>query len=120
MKSKAVLIRLDERTHAALSQTAKQLGISRAEMLRIFLNQGLAGYDRRHTEVVDRINSLEKIVSHSTELTEVTAAMVAALDHKRSTNTQTKEIYANLEQGISLVSTGLFAQRQRINCQGVK
>ncbi|PUE56527.1 hypothetical protein B9Z44_14930 [Limnohabitans curvus] len=118
MKTRAVLIRLDERTHAALSQVAKQLGISRAEMLRTFLNQGLAGYDRRHEEVVDRINSLEKTVFHSNELAEVTAAMVAALDHKRSV--ETKVISSNLEQGISLVATGLFAQRQRINCQGVK
>ena len=67
MKTRAVLIRLDEQTHASLSQAAENLGISRAEMLRTFLHQGLAGYDRRHEEVIDRIGSLEKSLTRSTE-----------------------------------------------------
>lgn len=120
MKTKAVLIRLDESTYTSLCQVAKRLGVSRTEVLRVFLNQGLAGYDRRHEEIVSRVSSLEKSISYSTELNAVTAAMVASLHQKRHDDTEKEQIYSNFEQGIALISTGLLTKRQNVSCSGVK
>ena len=88
MNTKAMLIRLDKHTYASLCQVAKCIGVTRTEMLRTFLNQGLAGYDRRHEEVVEHINSSEKSGTHSKELNAVTAKMVASLHQKRRTDTE--------------------------------
>jgi metal-responsive CopG/Arc/MetJ family transcriptional regulator len=120
MKSKAILIRLDDQTYASLNLAAERLGISRTELLRTFLRQGLLGYDRKHEEVMDRMNLLEKSIAQSSELNAVTTAMVAALNHPRYSSSEKEEIHANIKQGISLVSAGLLTQRQAISCTGVK
>lgn len=120
MKSKAILIRLNEQTYTSLTQIADRLGVSKTEMLRTFLNQGISGYDRKHEEVIDRINLLEKSVANLSETIAVTAAMVAALNQPRYADSEKGQIAVNLQQAISLVSGGLFTQRQGISCTGVK
>lgn len=120
MKNKSVLLRLNDTAYAALNAAAANLGISRAEMLRTFLNQGLAGYDRKHAEVIAQFDMLERNFSKSHKLISINTAMVAALDVKRKESSQVTEMISNLEQGQTLCESGILTQRRNICCEGVK
>lgn len=45
MKTNAILLRLDDDDYRTVTKEAAQAHISRAELVRTFLHQGLAGYD---------------------------------------------------------------------------
>ncbi len=120
MKKKSILLRLNESTYAALDQAASNTGISRTEMLRTFLIQGLAGYDRKHEDVIAYFETLERDFSKSYKLLAINTAMVAALEIERKKGSQFNEISANLDEGRTLCESGLLTQRQKFSCEGAK
>ena len=79
MKTKSVLLRLDEADDEALTKEARARKVSKAELLRVFLHEGLAGFDRKHEDLINRVNIIDGRVAHILELAAVGAAMLSAI-----------------------------------------
>ncbi len=112
MKTNAILLRLDDDDYRTVSKEAAQAHISRAELVRTFLHQGLAGYDPQKEELSQKMKHLEKAVSDVQELVALVAALVAALDIPRKQNDRILEMSADLKQAGSMVEGVLEGQRR--------
>ncbi|OYU43483.1 MAG: hypothetical protein CFE44_18135 [Burkholderiales bacterium PBB4] len=112
MKTKIFQIRLSEEDDAILAKAAKEARMTKSAMGRNFLHEGLAGYDRKHEDFVQRGKVLEENVSHIHELVAVVAAQVSALDLPRKPNDRIPEMTSHLKQGFEL-SEGIQVGQKR-------
>lgn len=112
MKTNAILLRLDEADYQTVSREAAQAHISRAELVRTFLHQGIAGYDQQKEELSQKIKQLEKSVSEVQELVALVATLVLALDVPRKPDERIPEMSVHLKQGSSMVEGVLEGQRR--------
>lgn len=112
VKSKSVLLRLDEADHEALTKEARARKVSRAELLRVFLHEGLAGFDRKHEDLINRVNVIDGRVAHIHELAAVGAAMLSALDIGRKSDGLVNEMTAHLKQGFEISQAVLVGQQR--------
>jgi hypothetical protein len=120
MKTNAILLRLDDEDFAIVTKEAKEAHVSRAELVRTFMHQGLAGYDRKHEEFVQRVKVLEENVSHVHELVAAVAAQVSALDLPRKPNDRIPEMTEHLKQGFALAEGIQVAQKRGLFKKGGK
>ena len=111
MKTNAILLRLDDDDYRTVSKEAAQAHISRAELVRTFLHQGLAGYDPQKEELSQKMKHLKKAVSDVQELVALVTTLVLALDVPRKPNERILEMSANFKQGASMVGGVLEAQK---------
>ena len=112
MKDKHTSLRLNDEDKKELKKAAKAAGVSESALLRTFMHEGLAGYDRRHEDLLQRIKSLEEHFSQVHELTAVVASLVAALDVQRKPDEKALEISDNLKQGFVISKAVLFGQKK--------
>lgn len=120
MKTNAILLRLDDEDFKIVSKEAKEAGVSRAELVRTFLHQGLSGYDRKHEDIVQRVKGLEDHVSQVHELVAVVAAQVSALDLPRKSNDRIPEMTDHLKQGFQLADGIQIGQKRGLFKKGEK
>jgi hypothetical protein len=118
VKNRSVLLRLDEADDEALKKESRIRNISKAELLRIFMHEGLAGYDRKHEDVIGRLGSIEGRVSQVLELAAVGAAMLSALDVKRTPDDQVKQMTGHLKQGFEISEAVLLGQQRGLFKKG--
>ncbi len=118
MKTKSVLLRLDEADNDALAKEARIRKVSKAELLRIFLHEGLAGFDRKHEDLINRVSSIDGRVSQVLELAAVGAAMLSALDLPRKPNERVSEMTVHLKQGFEISEAVLVGQQRGLFKKG--
>jgi hypothetical protein len=114
MKTNSVQLRLDDTDFKTLTDEAKKAKISRAELLRVFLHEGLSGYNRQQEEVIRNIRALEEAVLHVNELVALVVTMVAALDVNRITGERHAEMPKHINQGVDLQQAILEAQKKGV------
>lgn len=112
MKTKIFQIRISEQEDDELSDAAKLAKVSKSALGRTFLHEGLAGYDRKHEDFVQRVKNLEETSLRVQELVALVAALVAALDIPRKQNDRILELSADLKQAGSMVEGVLEGQRR--------
>jgi hypothetical protein len=120
MKTRIFQIRLSEEEDEALSKAAKAARMTKSAMGRNFLHEGLAGYDRKHEEFVQRVKVLEENVSHVHELVAAVAGQVSALDLPRKPNDRIPEMTEHLKQGFALAEGIQVGQKRGLFKKGGK
>jgi hypothetical protein len=118
VKTKSVLLRLDEADDEALTKEARARKVSKAELLRVFLHEGLAGFDRKHEDLINRVSSIDGRVSQILELAAVGAAMLSALDLARKPDERVSEMTAHLKQGFEISEAVLVGQQRGLFKKG--
>jgi hypothetical protein len=105
-------LRLDDEDFKTLTAEAKRAKISRAELLRTFMDQGLAGYNQHNEEVIQKLKVLEESVFQVHQVAALGAILVAALDIGRKPDQRIPEMSAHLKHGATMVEGLLEGQRR--------
>jgi hypothetical protein len=112
VKTNSVHLRLDDEDFKTLTSEAKRANVSRAELLRIFMEQGLAGYNQHNEEVIQKLKVLEDSVLQVHQLVALGALLVAELDVARKPDARIPEMSAHLKHGAPMVEGLLEGQRR--------
>jgi Ribbon-helix-helix protein, copG family len=118
VKNKSVLLRLDEADDDALTKEARARKVSKAELLRVFLHEGLAGFDHKHEDLINRVNTIDGRVAHILELAAVGAAMLSAMDVGRKADGRVSEMTEHLKQGFEISQAVLVGQQRGLFKKG--
>lgn len=111
MKERAVLVRLDDSDYKALREfVEKNNGMKNAEAMRLFMREGLAGYDRKHEETLRHLAAIEASLAQLIEISAASATLTATLDVPRFPADQLKEITGNLKRGFEYSDAVIIGQ----------
>ena len=88
--SQVIRIRVSEDDLAELNKAANERDISQSAMVRIYFREGLAKYDRKHTQLMEQIHllklqneALQKLTETSNALSSAALAAVSLLEAER-------------------------------------
>jgi len=118
VKIKTVIMRLDEADEEALTKEARARNVSKSELLRVFLHEGLAGFDRKHEDLISRVNTIDGRVAHILELAAVGAAMLSVMDVGRKSDERVSEMTEHLKQGFEISQAVLVGQQRGLFKKG--
>jgi len=104
MKRKAVLVRLSEDRYEELTSMARAKGTKRATLLHTFMDEGMAGYDRKQESMLEQMRQITEQVEMCRRMTASVIGALALLDVKRHGPSEIQEIRKNLDESFGLAN----------------
>ena len=81
--SNVLRIRVSDEDLADLDNAAEEQGITRTTLVRNYLREGLAHFDRKHAQLIEQVQTLQLQVEAVNTLSAATLAAVALLETQR-------------------------------------
>jgi hypothetical protein len=112
------IFRISDEERASLDQAAKELGVKPSVAMRLFLRDGLQAFDKKHQDLLARMDSLQAQILQSQAVLEAIAnqadgaylmsasavGLVAALDLPHIVEKTQDEVIARIRNGMRLAT----------------
>lgn len=102
MKTKTVIVRLTEAEYSVLADAAKASKSNMAALLRAYMHEGLAGFDRKHEVLLDEVGAIRNEVEMARNLAASAVGALALLNVPRHDAAAIQDIKKNLNESFGL------------------
>lgn len=102
MKTKPVMVRLSEAEFNELNRVAALKRSNKSEILRTFMHEGLAGFDRKHEALLNEIQAMREAVEVTRSLTASAVGALALMNVERHNAAAIQDIKKNLDESFGL------------------
>lgn len=102
MKTRSIQVRLTSAEYEVLSATATAQKVSMAGLLRAYMHEGLAGFDRKHEQLLDEVRALRDGLEVTRNLAASGVGALALLNVQRHNAAAIQDIRKNLDESFGL------------------
>ena len=102
VKDRSIQVRLTSIEYEILASKAAAHKTTMASLLRTYMHEGLAGFDRKHEVVLDELRSTRNALELTRKLSASAIGALALLDVPRHNATAIQDIKKNLDESFGL------------------
>jgi hypothetical protein len=102
VKDRSIQVRLTSIEYEILASKAATQKTTMASLLRAYMHEGLAGFDRKHEVVLDELRSTRNALELTRKLSASAIGALALLDVPRHNATAIQDIKKNLDESFGL------------------